>query len=301
MRAHVRLRIDEEREVELGHGDLIGRLASAALCLDDARISEAHAMVSLRGDELMLLSLRRRFKIGGEPLAEATLRTEQVIELAPGLEVTVEDVVLPETILGVACDGQTAQPLHGVTSLFGGAEPKVLAGYQSGAEAHVWATDDRWRMRVGDDEAHPISAGQTVELSGVHFAFVEMPLGHAGVDMTRAGAAVPDPLEIIARFETVHIHRRGGQHLVSLSGVAARILSELVSFDGPASWHVIAREIWRDEDDDRMALRRKWDVNLSRLRRKLREAGVRGDLVRADGLGNFELLLYEGDRTQDKT
>ena len=301
MRAHVRLRIDEEREVELGHGDLIGRLASAALCLDDARISEAHAMVSLRGDELMLLSLRRRFRFDDKPVAEITLRPGMGIELAPGLEVTVEDVVLPETILGVSCNDETSQPLHGVTSLFGGDEPKVMAGYQNGAQAHVWATDDRWRMRVGDDDARAVSPGERVVLEGTTFAFVEMPLGHAGVDVTRAGAAVPDPLEIVARFDTVHIHRRGGEHLVSLSGVAARILSELVSFDGPASWHVIAREIWRDEHDDRMALRRKWDVNLSRLRRKLREAGVRGDLVRADGLGNFELLLYEGDRTQDRT
>ncbi len=301
MRAHVRLRIDEEREVELGHGDLIGRLASAALCLDDARISEAHAMVSLRGDELMLLSLRRRFKLDGQPQAEAVLRRDLVIELAPGLEVTVEDVVLPETILGVSCDGQTAQPLHGVTSLYGGSEPRILAGYQTDAEAHVWATDDRWRMRVGEAEATAVSPGRELVLSGTSFEFMEVPLQHAAVDSTRAGAVMPDPLEIVAQFETVHVHRRGGERLLSLSGVAARIMSELVSFEGPASWHVIAREIWRDEREDRMALRRKWDVNLSRLRRKLREAGVRGDLVRADGLGNFELLLYDSDIAHDRT
>lgn len=51
----------------LGHGDLIGRLWSAALCLSDPRVSEAHAMVSLREGQLRLLALRGLFAIDGKP------------------------------------------------------------------------------------------------------------------------------------------------------------------------------------------------------------------------------------------
>ena len=51
---------------------------SAALHLDDPRVSEAHAMVSIRGSELKLLALRGRFQIDGLPYA--TRLCCQVIE-----------------------------------------------------------------------------------------------------------------------------------------------------------------------------------------------------------------------------
>ena len=58
MRPTVSLQLPDGSIHELGHGDLIGRLWTAALHLDDGRISEAHAMISLRGSELHLLALR---------------------------------------------------------------------------------------------------------------------------------------------------------------------------------------------------------------------------------------------------
>ena len=82
--------------------------------------------------------------------------------------------------------------------------------------------------------------------------------------------------------------------------MSARIISELVAFDGPVAWEVLAREIWDNEDEDRTSLRRKLDVNLARLRRKLRDRRIRPDLVRAAGTGHFELLLHERDVVEDR-
>ena len=48
MQAHVTLRAPDGRIYQLSHGDLVGRIWSAALCLSDPQVSEAHAMVSLR-------------------------------------------------------------------------------------------------------------------------------------------------------------------------------------------------------------------------------------------------------------
>ena len=48
MHAHAILRDPQGHHHELVHGDVIGRVWSAALQLDDGRVSEAHAMVSLR-------------------------------------------------------------------------------------------------------------------------------------------------------------------------------------------------------------------------------------------------------------
>ena len=73
MRAFVRLKDPDGVVHELSHGDIIGRVWSAALHLDDARISEAHAMVSLRGQELKLLALRGMFALGRKTLRELVL------------------------------------------------------------------------------------------------------------------------------------------------------------------------------------------------------------------------------------
>ena len=77
-------------------------------------------------------------------------------------------------------------------------------------------------------------------------------------------------------------------------------MSEVVAFDGPVPWEVLAKELWPGEDD-RNLLRRKLDVNLSRLRKKLRDARIRPDLVRSDGFGHVELFLHDGDRVEDRT
>ena len=115
---------------------------------------------------------------------------------------------------------------------------------------------------------------------------------------TRAGGVRP-PITIEAQFDTVHIHRDRVPAL-RLSGIAARIVSELVVFDGPVSWHVVAGEIWKDETE-RILLRRKWDISLARLRKKLRDSGLPPDLVRADRTGNVELTMELGDKVVDKT
>jgi pSer/pThr/pTyr-binding forkhead associated (FHA) protein len=47
-------------------GDIVGRTWSAAVRIDDPDVSEAHALVSLRGERLWLLALRRRFTVSGK-------------------------------------------------------------------------------------------------------------------------------------------------------------------------------------------------------------------------------------------
>lgn len=87
---------------------------------------------------------------------------------------------------------------------------------------------------------------------------------------------------------------------MALGGLAARLISEIVAFDGPVSWEVLAGELWPDEDDVHL-LRHKLDVTLSRLRSRLREARVRPDLVRSDGFGKVEIFLHTGDEIEDRT
>ena len=84
MRARVRLRLDSGEVRQLVSGDIIGRIWGAALRLDDPQISEAHALVSMRGTALKLLALRGRFVVdpgcsyrcGGRRSSFARTRTQ---------------------------------------------------------------------------------------------------------------------------------------------------------------------------------------------------------------------------------
>lgn len=299
MRPHATFVTPDGQRYHLGHGDLIGRLWTAALTVDDARVSEAHAMVSLRGDTLRLLGLRGRFAVEGRPVTEVELSAGLQIALASGLVLQVVDVQLPDHVLALHGPGLGRRVLSGVCSLLLAPRVELVPGYRRGAAAHFWSTGEGWSVQCPGGPAQRLQPGRSIEIGGQTWALEAVALSAAARSATRALDGIHAPIRIVAHFDTVHIHRTA-EPTVALGGIPARIVSELVAFGGPTSWEVIAGEIWRDVTD-RRALRRKWDVNLSRLRSKLRTARVRTDLVRADGSGHFELLLHPGDRVEDRT
>lgn len=300
MRATVLFELPDGAQVELGHGDLIGRLWSAALQLDDARISEAHAMLSLRGDSFRLLALRGRMAVDGKPATAVELTEGLQVHLARELSLRVLEISLPTRVLGVQAPGLPLQALHGVCSIKGGPRPELLPRYARDADAHIWSDGAHWLLQIaGQEQRIELKVGSTWELAGVPFSAQAIELSQATPDATRQAGQLRTPLTLVANYDSVHIQREGEAPL-ALSGLAARILSELVAFDGPVDWQILANEVWPDEDDPHL-LRRRLDVTLARMRKKLREHGLRKDLVRADGLGHLELFMYEGDQVEDRT
>ena len=75
-------------------GGLIGRLANAEMMIADPRISEAHALVSLRSRSLRLLALRGALAVDGLDVDAVTLEEGLRVELADGLFITVESIEL---------------------------------------------------------------------------------------------------------------------------------------------------------------------------------------------------------------
>lgn len=293
MRAFVTLRAPDGQVYEVSHGGVLGRLWSAALPLDDARVSEAHAMVSLRGEELKLLSLRGLFSTGRRPVRELTLEPGQRISLARGVVVEVLAVELPARVLALEAPGLPAQVLSGVCSVISGSPLSLVSGYHEGAAARIWSMGSEWRIRVGDGPAQVVAEGCQWTIEGHVVRAVEVPLASATQRDTLFRAGMQPAIRLVTRFDTVHVHREG-QPVTSISGIPARIVSELGAIQAPVSWESVAREIWGGVD--RLTLRRRWDVNLRRLRVKLQDARLRPDLVRADGSGNFELVLYPTDQ-----
>lgn len=298
MRAYVRFRLSDGRTVELGHGDLIGRLWSAALPIADARISEAHAMVSLRGQELKLLALRGRFAVGGKTRGSWEINPGETVTLAEGVDLFVEEVNLPAAVLALEGDGLPRVALNGVCSVLTRPRPEVVPRFVPDAPAHLWSDGEGWRLSV-DGQSRPLERGDVFEVDGRAFRAVSLELENLSRSVTSMEGKLARPVRVVAHFDTAHIHPDGGEP-VALNGLSARLVSEVVAFDGPVPWEVLACELWPDEDD-RNLLRRKLDVNLYRLRKKLRDAGVRPDLIRSDGFGHVELFLHSGDVVEDRT
>ena len=227
----VELRLPSGDRITLFHGDLIGRLWSAALRLDDARISEAHAMVSCRGREMKLLALRGRFAVGGVPVKEAVLRPGLEVHLAPGLVVEVLDVTTPGAVLRLSAPGVPERDVAGVLTLYGGVEPRVRAGWRPDGHGWIWPTGDGW-MRSGEP-ATPLQDGDTWDLGGTAFS-VRLAEGEPGVAPTVRDVSSGEPLTVVARYDTVHVQRRASPVLV-LTGRSARLVSEARSLPAPGS------------------------------------------------------------------
>lgn len=293
MQAHVTLRAPDGRIYQLSHGDLVGRIWSAALCLSDPQVSEAHAMVSLRGSSLKLLALRGLFAVNGEPQRELVLAPGQVIFFTRTLSVEVLNVILPNRVLAIEGEGLPPSPLSGVCSLMPG--PSLRPGTHEDALAVFFESDEQWQVRTsaGIEE---VEAGWTRSL-GPHLVKLNwLSLSTAG-NATIAEGRVQAAMEIICRFDAVTIHR-AGHPSVRIAGRAARLISELAAVGEPLQWEALAREIWTEDIDAHM-LRKRFDTVLGRLRDKLRSVGIRANLVRSDHSGLFELVLRPEDTLTD--
>lgn len=299
--ASVQLReVRSQRTWDLGPGAIIGRMVAAACRLTDSSVSEAHALVSLRGRALRLLALRGEVLVDGAPEDEVELTEGQVLKLgSTTLQVVV--VTVPEDVLALRIDdGEPQELCAGVYSLVTRPTGELVPREDDAALARVWSTAEGWCLLTPDGKRENITPGRTWQLQGFTVAAVLISLDEAGRTATvgRAGLG----LTLVARHTSAHLLRHGREPVV-VDGQPGRVLSELATMGASVDWTVVAHELWPDLDPkrDRDLLRRNWDRVMRRLRLKLREHGIREDLVRADGLGNLELVLQTGDRVRDET
>lgn len=303
MRIFVQVKSPDGVITNLGPGDIIGRTPTAALRLNDPRVSEAHALVSLRGTTLRLLALRGRFLVDNTPQTDVELRPGLVVHLAQHLPLEVVAVSLPAKVVGIEGPGLARQVLPSVGALRA-ATAELVPSFSPDADAMFWFDGHDYRMRApGErrDWSEPdvlLQPGDTVSIAGRDFRIVGIGIDGVAVPATARDAALESPLVITLRYETVHVQR--GREQMTIDGIPAVMLSELGLIGAPVEWRTVAREVWPDEDDD-TALRQRWDRGLARLRQRLSEAGLRADLVRLLGGGRAELYLYPGDRVEDAT
>lgn len=297
MRVHARLRLPDGREVEIGPGELVGRTPHAAAMIDDPRVAEAHAIVSLRHGALHLLALRRMVTAGGRPCHDVVLQPGVVVQLADGVPLTVLEVVPPSHVLGLAAPGQPVRLLAPVVSLVG-TPPRVLGKPELDAHAQLWSIGPGWRLQLAGGAPRSVQAGDAFEVAGVRCSLVAVPNDPGRPPPTTLGGVTRDALRVVVLGETVQLHRHEHE-VLTIAGTGARIVAELVRCQGATAWEILARAVW-PEASGVLTLRHRWDVALGRLRTRLRDEGVR-ELLRADGAGQLALELHEGDIVDDRT
>lgn len=301
MRVAVGVETPYGERVLLAPGDVIGRLAGAALRMNDPCVSEAHALVSLRGDTLKLLGLRGRLWVGGAIVPEVALAPGLIVGLGPGIELTVVSVRLPQTVLAIAIDGGRGEPLPVVATL---SEAGLTPGFAPNGEVLIWSDGDAFHVRLRGRPDTEIGPGFEWRSAGHTYRIVELPLAAAATEGTtpiapcgaRVVLRVPrpelqdpqEPADHRRRQAAVVVERPGESH--AITGLPALILEALVAAGEAVDWRELAKALWRDEDDV-VSLRQKWDAALARLRRRLQELGVRADVVRTNGFGLLGLNL----------
>ncbi|NCG19026.1 MAG: hypothetical protein GWP91_08445 [Rhodobacterales bacterium] len=294
------VRIGEQSPETLYPGDIVGRLRTAALRVDDPRVSEAHAMVSLRNGEFQLLALRGVIAVNRQRVAEVVMVPGIRVRLAKDLYLEVLSIDLADQAMGVVLNELAPQLLLGSAAfIITGDEPGLLRRYDRDASAQLWSDGLGWRIQVKGQPPQPFESGTELVIDGVTVRAELVSLQRAGLDSTILGGRVHPPLRIVANYDTVHIHRKGLEP-VAISGIGAKMISELVALGGPAAWEVVAEQIWRSNISP-SKLRHRWDVSLGRLRSKLEQEGLRPNLLNSDGTGQIELLLLPGDEVEDNT
>ncbi len=183
-----------------------------------------------------------------------------------------------------------------------GPPPRLVPGTARDADAWIWSTGPRLRLRLrpgGAALARDLNPGDNFSLGDRTFSLTAIHIERAGTDATLAHGRVGEALQMVAGWDTFRMGRAGRPPVI-IGGVSARLLSQLADVGTALSWEGLARELW-PADPDRDSLRRRLDVALSRLRSRLRASGIRTDLVRSTGAGHLELVCYPGDVVDDRS
>ena len=272
-------------------GGIIGRLASAALRLDDPRVSEAHALLSLRGRSLKLLALRGALGLRGKWLGEVALREDQRLLLAEDVALGVLEVVLPDTVMALEQPDGTRVELDRPELSISLDPLRTTPGATPDAAAWAWCSGDQWWVQLRGERPRELSVGHTLSLGDTSVIARALPLPQISTPRTATAGKLWPPMHMICWPQHTEIHVEGRPKPARFTRNAHNLLREsalATQGGGTVHWAQVAQRIWRfgaSEDN--------WYTNLSRLRKRLHEQGLPSDLLRCED-GQVQLTLRPG-------
>ncbi len=305
--AHVVFRLPDGSLARVAPGGIIGRSTRADLYLPDPRVSEAQAMVSLRGHRLKLIQLRRPIVVKGESFAQVTLKPGLQIELTKRLTMTVVEVQLPShelVLCGVAEDPiPLAEERYAIVPA-GAAEasskqikhergPKLELWYTyaDGALASIWSCTDGWALRVDGCEPDLVRPGSSWALGDSVIRFATRQRKNAVVT-TQVHTEQESNICVEVTGDRVEF-LKGGQTICAFTQVNGRILREIIRAHASGSsayWVNIVDAVYGEINEASYDRRQdSFYKQLQRIRRKLKSRGLPGRVVRGNGRGEYGL------------
>lgn len=298
MSAFVKLSLPTGETCTVGPGAIVGRSFAADVHLEDGRVSEAHALISLRGGEFVLFALRGRVRVEGRDVPRVTLERGLEVELARGVALRVLELELPTEMLALEGPGVPRQVLTGVVSVCTSPTLHIVGGVRADAAALIFSDGLAWFARTGEGKARRVRAGDTLEAGGATLRFVSQARQAVGTPETGPASALGG-LRLVSQGASVHLWPPGASSPCVVSGQPALVLAALLGSGKPMRWESLAERLWEGDEPDEV-VRHRLDVVLGKLRRRLEEAGVRRDLVTSHHNGFLELVLYPGDQAHDR-
>jgi hypothetical protein len=268
-------------------------MMSASLRIDHPEVSEAHAMVSMRGGELHLLSLRGLLRVDGAPVDQLRLEAGRVVTLADGVDLRVSDLFLPGTVLGIAIDDRPAVPLRAPRySLRADGRLELFPDLLPDACMVIWSTAGGWRCATPASPGDALRVGQHWQLEGAEITVVALSSEEASAAATRSPAPL-DRLTIESQYDSLCI-LRPERAPVHVNGRPAELLTEVGLVGTLVDWDAIAQLLW-PRQQRRHLRQQSFHRAVKRLRKLLDQHCIRPDLLRTDNRGNWELFLLPRD------
>lgn len=292
MQSSAWLTIDGGSPVAVLPGEYVGRSPRAALCISDPRVSEAHALVSLRGGALWLLGLRGRFRVEGVVLSEVELVPGIRVDLTPETSICCHAIELPERMMAVTIPELGRPVLTGTASLVAGKPPRLLPGLVPDAAAVFWSLGEQWYLRQSNGQDTPLEPGTPQVVDGLRLTPVLVRPARGS--RTRTVPQTGPCLEVRIGPQGVLVRADGHGERARLGGVHGRLLGALLAADEPVHWTDLCHRIWPDDRSELGSLRNRLDVAVTRLRQRLRELDLHGINVSFDGLGHVRVVVAEG-------
>lgn len=290
--AHVEFRLPDGSTATVPAAGIIGRMSTAQLRIFDPEVSEAHALVSLRGRRLKIISLRGPIKVDGKVVAEADLGVGQKIRLSSNSVLVVVNVALAASILALTGLGDTPEVLdHGVVSLLDG--PRLESGIHREARVLFWSEADGWVARVEGGRPVQVLPGMVWQLGGGTVSVVLEDVARLPNTTRQTGLL---PIHLLLETDLVTL-QAAGRPALRLSGLQAALIEALAAADGSTHWEAIAAQFWRQKDQPQW--RERFDALVKEVRAKFRDQGIRADLVWS-WQGEYRLNLGATDVVERK-
>jgi hypothetical protein len=266
------LRLPDGLEREVHAGTVIGRLASSPLPIDHPGVSEAHALLSYRGDGLQLISLTgQRLQVEGRRATfsvrlEAGLR----VDLIDGHTLEVAEVHLPDHALALELDdgagwtrlGQLGGVEH--YSVLADPRPRLVVGEHPDALARVASNAEGFVLHTATG-ARILRPGLEEALSGWRLRAVAVPL--STVPRTRVGPDPGQPCALALRGPSEVLVAPAAAPPFLLKDLSGAIVARLIDAERPVGRQHLADALC----DGSLGA---FQTALSRLKDTLRRAGV---------------------------